>query len=105
MCQLLNADEKLFDEEKALLVLASLLKSYKNIVQTLHVGRESIALDQEMAALRENNRFLERHDGEEKKGSEALFGEGFRGRAKENDYQVREKSQDRSDFSNNECYY
>ena len=33
-----------------------------------------------MAALRENDTFMERHNGDEKKGnSEALFGEGFRG--------------------------
>ena len=46
VCQSLNADEKLSDEEKALLLLASLSKSYKNIVQTLLIRRESITLDQ-----------------------------------------------------------
>ena len=82
-CQLLNADEKLSNEAKALLLLASLPKSYKNIVQTLLLERESTTLDQALAALRENDRFMERHDGEEKKGSsEALFSEGSRGRAK-----------------------
>lgn len=40
VCQLLNADEKLLYEEKTLLFLASLPKSYKNIVQTLLIRRE-----------------------------------------------------------------
>ena len=62
----MNADEKLSDEEKVLLLLASLPKSYKNIVQTLLHGRESITLDQAFVALRENDRFLEKHDGEDK---------------------------------------
>ena len=106
VCQLLNADEKLFDEEKALLLLASLPKSYKNIFQTLLLGRESTTLDEALAALRENDRFMERHDGEDKKGSsEALFGEGSRRRAKERGYQVRRKSQGRSDYTHKECHY
>ena len=59
-----------------------------------------------MAALRENDRFIKRHEGDEKKGnSEALFGEGSRGISKESGYQVRGKSQVRNDFSNKECYY
>ena len=106
VCQLLNADEKLSDEEKALLLLASLPKSYKNIVQTLILGRESITLDQALAALRENDRFMERRDGEDKKGNnEALYGEGSRRRVKEKGYQARGKSQGRNDYSNKECYY
>ena len=60
VCQLLNADEKLTDEEQALLLLASLPKDYKNIVQTLLIGRDSITLDQALAALRENDRFMVR---------------------------------------------
>ena len=46
--------------------------------------RESITLDQALAVSRENDRFMERHDGEDKKGiSEPLFGEGSRGRAED----------------------
>ena len=96
VCQLLNADEKLSDEEKALLFLAALPKSYKNIVQTLLLGRESITLDQALAALRENDRFMERHDGEDKKGSsEVLLIEGSRGRAKEGLSSKREVSREK----------
>ena len=87
VCQLLNANEKLSDEEKALLLLASLRKSYKNIVQTLLLGRESITLDQALVTLSENDRFMKIHDGEDKKGSrEALFGEGSRGIVKKKGY-------------------
>ena len=84
VCQLLNGDEKRFNEEKALLLLASLPKSYKNIDKTLLIRRESITLDQALAALRENDRFIESHDEEDKKGSnEAIFGESSRGRQKQ----------------------
>ena len=52
--------------------------------------RESITFDQALVMLRKNDRFMERHDGEDKKGSnKALFGESFRGRAKEKGYQAR----------------
>ena len=103
VCQLLNVDEKLFDEEKALLFLASLPKSYKNIVQTLLLGRESITLDQAFVVLRENDRFMERHNEKDKKGSsEALYGEGSRERVKDKGYQVRGKSQGRNDYNNKE---
>ena len=86
--------------------MASLPKSYKNIVQTLILGRESITLDQALAALRENDRFMERRDREDKKGNnEALYGVGSRGRLKEKGYQARGKSQGSNDYSNKECYY
>ena len=65
-----------------------------------------MTLDQVLVALRENDRFMERRDGKDKKGSnEALFGESFRRRAKEKGYQARGKSQGRNDYSNKECYY
>ena len=67
VCQLLNADEKLTNKEQALLLLALLPnKNYRNIVQTLLIGRNSITLDQTLAALRENARFMERREGEKK---------------------------------------
>ena len=46
VCQLLNADEKISDQEQALLLLALLPKSYRLIVQTLLVGREKIILEE-----------------------------------------------------------
>jgi len=42
VCQLLNLDDKIDDEEQALLLLASLPKSYKAIVQTMLVGKTTL---------------------------------------------------------------
>ena len=107
VCQLLNADEKLTDEEQALLLLTSLPKEYRNIVQKLLIVRDSISLDQALATLRENDRFMVRREGEEKKSiGDGLFSEGSnRGRNKDNGYQGRGKSHGRSDLSDKECYY
>ena len=70
--------------------MASLPKSYKDIVQNFFIGTKSIILNQVLATLRENDRFTERHEREEKKGSnDALFDEGFRGRAMEKGNQAR----------------
>ena len=63
MCALLNADKKLSDEEQTLLLLASLPKSYKHIIQTFLLGRECVTLDQELSALRENDSFMVRGEG------------------------------------------
>lgn len=86
---MLNVIKKLSDDEKALLLFVSLPRSYKDIVQSFLIGRECITFDQVLEALRENDRFMERHDGEDKKGSsDTLYGEGFRVRAKEKDNQA-----------------
>ena len=53
--QLLNADDKLFDEKQALLLLASLPRSFKALVQTLLVGRSTLNLDDVTATLSEKN--------------------------------------------------
>ena len=55
--QLLNADDKLSGEEQALL-LVSLPRSFKALVQTLLVGRSTLNLDEVIAALRENERMM-----------------------------------------------
>ena len=107
VCQLLNADEKLTDEEQALLLLASLPKDYRNIVHTLLIGRDSITLDQALATLKQNDMFMVRREGEENKCvGHRLYSEGSnRGRTKEMGYQARGKSQGRGDLSDKECYY
>ena len=63
-CQLLNADEKITDQEKALLLLASLPKSFKLIVMTMLVGREKISLDEAITVVRENERMMVTIDGD-----------------------------------------
>ncbi|KAL5131808.1 Retrovirus-related Pol polyprotein from transposon TNT 1-94 [Glycine soja] len=56
--QLLNTNDKLSDEEQALLLLASLPRSFKVLVQTLLVGRSTLNLDEVTTALRENERMM-----------------------------------------------
>nr|KYP53542.1 Retrovirus-related Pol polyprotein from transposon TNT 1-94 [Cajanus cajan] len=58
VCQLLNVNEKIYNEEQAMLLLASLPMSYKSLVQTLLVGKTSLKLDQVTSALRENERMM-----------------------------------------------
>ena len=55
------------------------------------IGRDSITLDQALAVLRENDRFMVRKEGEEKKNvGGGLFSEGSnRGRTKDKGYQGR----------------
>ena len=50
----LNGSDKLSNEEWALLLLASLPRSFKALVQTLLVERSTLNLDEVIAALREN---------------------------------------------------
>ena len=71
------------------------------------IGRDSITLDQALVALRENDRFMVRREGEEKKSvGDGLYSEGSnRGRTKDKGYQEKEKSQGRGDLSDKECYY
>ena len=55
--QLLNADDKLSGEEQALL-LVSLPRSFKALVQTLLVERSTLKLDEVTTALKENERMI-----------------------------------------------
>ncbi|KAL5169756.1 Retrovirus-related Pol polyprotein from transposon TNT 1-94 [Glycine soja] len=56
--QLLNANDKLFDKEQTLLLLASLSRSFKALVQMLFVERLTLNLDEVIAALRVNERMI-----------------------------------------------
>jgi len=58
ICQLLNDDNKIEDEEQALPLLASLPKSYKPTVQTMLVGKTTLKLDEVTMVLWENERML-----------------------------------------------
>ena len=49
-------DQPMKDGEQALLLLSSLLKSFKYCKQTLLVGRTSLAFDDVLKALRDNER-------------------------------------------------
>ena len=54
--QLLNADVEHSDEEQALLLLISLPRFFKTLVQPLLVGRSTLNLGEVIATLRENER-------------------------------------------------
>ena len=56
--QLLNADDKLSNEEQTLLLSVSLPRSFKALVQTLFVGRSTLELDEVTATIRENESML-----------------------------------------------
>lgn len=106
VCQLLNAGDKIQDEEQALLLLASLPKSFKTVVQTMLIGRTSLKLDEVVAVLRENERMM-RTEGDDD-GDRALaveYSERGRSRSRGNNGSWgRSKSRPR-DMSNIECYY
>ena len=109
VCQLQNADEKIPDQEQALLLLASLPKSYRPIVQTLLVGREKITLDEAITIVRENERMMTQIDGGASYNNhdQALAVEGSergRNKSRRDDQRSRSKSRPR-DCSNVECYY
>jgi len=57
--QLLNANDKLSDEKQVLLLLASLPKSFKALIQMLLVGKLNLKLDEVTTTLRENERWWE----------------------------------------------
>jgi len=107
--QLLNADDKLSDEEQALLLLASLPRSFKALVQTLLVGRSTLNLDEVISSLTENERMM-RIENVDDEHNEIVMVESERGRnhsKKHDDPRGRSKSQSRPrrDMSNIQCYY
>lgn len=55
---LYNLDEKLEDEKKQLLMLSSLSKSYKSMVQTLLVERLILILSKVVTVLRESQQLI-----------------------------------------------
>jgi len=106
VCQLLNADDKIDDEEQALLLLASLPKSYKPIVQTMLVGNTTLKIDDVTTILRENERMLKNEYSQ--RGDQVIVvacSERGRSQSKRRGG-PRERSQSRPrDMSNVECYY
>ena len=56
--QVVSAGEKIGDEEQALLLLSSLPKSMKSLVQTILVGKTSLTLNEVSKVLVENDKWL-----------------------------------------------
>lgn len=109
VCQLVNADDKISDKQQALLLLASLPRSYKPLVKTLLVRKTTLKLDEVTAALQESEK-MTRNDNVNK-GDHALAIEdserGMSHSRKQGQPRGRSKSQSRipCDMSNMECYY
>ena len=105
----MNADDKLFDEEQALLLLTSLSKSFKALVQTLLMGRSTLNLDEKIAALRENERMMriENFDNEHHAIAVVEFDWGRNHSRRHDGSRGRSKSQSCAqwDMSNVQCYY
>ncbi|VFQ86382.1 unnamed protein product [Cuscuta campestris] len=108
VCQLMNADDKIKDEEQALLLLASLPKSYKPLVQMLLVGRTTLTVDEVTAALCESERMM-RNDTNNTRGDHILVarerGLGRNSPRRHDDPKERSRSNVRRDLSDVECYY
>lgn len=107
--QLLNADDKISDEEQALLLLSSLPRSYKPVVQTLLVGRTTLKMDEVTVTLRENERMM-KNENINDEGEIAMAEESERGRnhsRRHDGSRGRSKSQSRPqrDMTNVQCYY
>ncbi|GKV36238.1 hypothetical protein SLEP1_g44387 [Rubroshorea leprosula] len=61
--QVVNAGDILEEEEKGLLLLASLPKSYKSLVQSMLVGKTTLVMKYVTSMLLENDKFLGEDDG------------------------------------------
>ncbi|GKU88913.1 hypothetical protein SLEP1_g3122 [Rubroshorea leprosula] len=77
--KVVNAGDILEEEEKALLLLASLPKSYKSLVQSMLVGKTTLVMKNVTSMLLENDKFLGEDDGANR--TNALVMEHSRGRS------------------------
>jgi gag-polypeptide of LTR copia-type len=100
--RLLNAGETIKDEEQALLLLASLPKSFKPLVQSMLAGKSTLRLDEVTNTLKESQRMM---GGEESSGdSHALAVENVERWRKKKSDQLGRRSRPR-DMSTVRCYY
>ena len=60
--RLQNAGETIKEEEKALLILASLPKSFKPLVQSMLVGKSTLQFDEMMNMLKESHQLMGNED-------------------------------------------
>lgn len=77
--QVKNTGDKIKSEEEALLLLTSLPKSYKNLVQSILVGKTTLKLKDVTNVLLENDRFL--GEGKSVNNDDSLVVVGSRGRS------------------------
>ena len=102
--RLQNVGETIKEEEKALLILASLPKSFKPLVQSMLAGKSTLQFDEVMNVLKESHQLMGNEDSSGE--SRVLAMESSeRGRKKGGDqYRGRSRSRQRN-FSTVECHY
>ena len=107
--QLLNVDDKLSYEEQALLLLASLPRSFKALVQTLFVGISTLNLDEVTTTLRENERIMRTGNVDDEHHAIAMVeSERWRNHSRRYDGPrgtSKSQSHPQRDMSNIQCYY
>ncbi|GKU94029.1 hypothetical protein SLEP1_g7569 [Rubroshorea leprosula] len=104
--QVVNAGDVLEEEEKALLLLASLPKSYKSLMQSMLVGKTTLVMKDVISMLLENDKFLGEDDGANQ--TNALVMEHSRGRSNGRGggaNQERSKSRPKKDYGEVQCFY
>ncbi|KAB2613130.1 retrotransposon protein [Pyrus ussuriensis x Pyrus communis] len=91
IAELLNLEKKIKDEDKALILMNSLLESYESFVTTWIYGRETINFDEISSAVM--NHEVRNLDRQERNNYESLM---VRGRSKERKSANRKKSKSRT---------
>ncbi|GKV43368.1 hypothetical protein SLEP1_g50668 [Rubroshorea leprosula] len=104
--QVVNARDIFEEEEKALLLLASIPKSYKSLVQSILAGKTTLVMKDVTTMLLENDKFPGEDDGAIQ--NNALVMERSRGRSNGHGgrgNQERSKSRPKKDYGEVECFY
>ncbi|GKV28509.1 hypothetical protein SLEP1_g37553 [Rubroshorea leprosula] len=104
--QVVNAGDILEEEEKALLLLASLPKSYKSLLQSMLVGKTTLVMKDVISMLLENDKFLGEDDGANQ--TNALVMEHSWGRSNGRGgggNRERSKSKPKKDYGEVQCFY
>ncbi|GKV34845.1 hypothetical protein SLEP1_g43187 [Rubroshorea leprosula] len=104
--QVVNAGDILEEEEKALLLLTSLPKSYKSLVQSMLVGKTTLVMKYVTSMLLENDKFLGEDDGANQ--TNALVMEHSRGRSNGRGgggNRERSKSRPKKDYGEVQYFY
>ncbi|KAL2320564.1 hypothetical protein Fmac_029533 [Flemingia macrophylla] len=99
--RLVNAGETIKDEEQALLLLASLPKSYKSLMQSLLAGKSTLLLDEVIRTLKESQQMMGGDKSSE--DSQILQAKSERGKKKYGDQHGRRFQP--KDMSTVQCHY
>ncbi|GKV41366.1 hypothetical protein SLEP1_g48908 [Rubroshorea leprosula] len=104
--QVVNAEDILEEEEKALLLLASLPKSYKSLVQSMLVGKTTLVMKDVTTMLLENDKFFKEDDCANQNNALVMeqswgrsYGRGGGGNRE------RSKSRPKKDYGEVQCFY